>query len=397
MSSCFLDNNKKSSCCGCKACASVCNHNAITFYFDEEGFWYPQIDEGKCVFCNKCRNVCPLNDDVIPVIKDENQTYAAFSKSDTVLKRSASGGMFSVISDYILTGGGVLFGHVYDEDCNCYCISGESQEDRNKMCGSKYVQSDMRDIFRTIKDYVNTGRKVLFTGTPCQIDAVKKYLGKGEYENFLTMGLVCHGVPSPKIFKEYIIEEEKKAGKKIKEVIFRSKEKGWTKPLRKFVYKDGNVAAELLNADAFNNLFQGTDCILRPSCYECRYAGKKRIEDITVADFWGIQNKHPDMFNDNKGVSLVLVNTKRGLDLFEKIKQNLVYKQVPLVDAQDKNIPLVRPVKPFKIRDKVFMEYKKYGSGYILKKYLIRKKLFDSFPARVYRKILNLSRRMFAK
>ena len=397
MNSCYLDSGNKALCCGCKACSFVCAKKAISFIYDEEGFWYPVIDEEKCIKCNLCRKVCPLNDEKLSVILDKNQTYAAYAKSDDVLLHSASGGMFTVLSDVILSQGGMVFGHVYDTECRVECVSATTIQERDRMCGSKYVQSDMGSIFKDIHDAVKIGKPVLFTGTPCQVDAVKKsFFGKIP-ENLFTMGIVCHGVPSPKIFSEYIALEEKHSGKKISEVVFRDKSKGWSMPLRKFCYTDGSVVAELLNADAFNNLFQGTDCILRPSCYECRYAGKERIEDITVADFWGIKEKHGEMFNNDKGVSVLLVNTEKGKVLFDSASHSLVAKSVLLEDAQAHNIPLNHPVNPFKLRERVFREYKTHGGEFILKKYMRRRAFMHTFPVRAVRKIFRIMRGLFIK
>ena len=397
MSKCYLDLKEKSLCCGCKVCATVCPKDAISFSFDDEGFWYPSIDEEKCIHCNKCRNVCPLNTENLSVITDQNQTYAAYAKSDDVLKKSASGGMFTVLSDVILENNGVVFGHTYDENCHAVCSKAETKSERDKMCGSKYVQSDMKNIYNDIKEAVVSGRKVLFTGTPCQAEAAKKFLRTSNNDNFYTCALVCHGVPSPKIFAEYVALEEKKAGKKITNVEFRNKDNGWKMPLLKLSNEKELVAARLLNADAFNNLFQGTDCILRPSCYECRYAGKERLEDITIADFWGVQNKHADMFNDDKGVSLVLVNTEKGKTLFKGASSALVAKHVPLSDVQERNTPLVHPSVPFKLRERVFREYKKHGAKYILKKYMFRRNIMASLPVRAVRKVFRIAKKVFGK
>ena len=168
-------------------------------------------------------------------------------------------------------------------------------------------------------------------------------------------------------------------------------------PLIRHCYTNGSNAAKLLNADAFNNLFQGTDCILRPSCFSCHYAGKKRTEDITIADFWGIEDKHADMFNDNKGVSVVLVNTEKGKELFSKCESSLVFKQVALYDAQARNAPLKHPSVPFKLRERVFIEYKKRGAEYILKKYMLRKQISSTLPVRAVRKVFRIARRIVKK
>ena len=173
------------------------------------------------------------------------------------------------------------------------------------------------------------------------------------------MDIVCHGVSSPQIFSEYVDLQEKKSGKKNDDLKFREKKEGWTKPHRIFEYSDGTSCGKLLNADAFNNLFLGTDCILRPSWFSRKYAGNQRISDISIADFGGIQNKHDDMFNENRGVSLVLVNTDKGNSLFQKMKENqtMIIKKVFLADAQERNTPLIRASIPYFDRNRFFIDY----------------------------------------
>ena len=383
MTKTYFDTKEKNLCCGCKVCSSVCPVEAISFQNDEEGFWYPIIDEVKCIKCNKCRIVCPLAKNELNKIKEENQTYAAYSKSKEVLDNSTSGGIFTHISDLILDDGGVVFGHAYDENLKCICKIARTKEERNNFRGSKYVQSDMNSVYEEIKNEVKTGKKVLVTGTPCQIDAVKNYFSNKIPENLFTMDIVCHGVPSPQIFSEYVTLQEIKSGKKIIDFKFRDKILAWETPQRIFVFSDGTSCGELLNADAFNNLFQGTDCILRPSCFSCKYAGNQRISDISIADFWGIQNKHIDMFNDNRGVSLVLVNTDKGNSLFQTIKESgiMQIKKVLLSDATERNYPLLHPSVPYFDRNKFFIDYQKKGLSYCLKKYCSR-----SFVARLRRK-----------
>lgn len=371
MTKTYFDTKEKNLCCGCKVCSSVCPVEAISFQNDEEGFWYPIIDEKKCIKCNKCRTVCPLAKNELSKIKEENQTYAAYSKFKEVLDNSTSGGIFTHISDLILEDGGVVFGHAYNGDLKCVCKIAITKEERNSFRGSKYVQSDMNSVYKEINNEVKTGKKVLVTGTPCQIDAVKNFFSNRIPENLFTMDIVCHGVPSPQIFSEYIDLQEKKTGKKIVDFKFRDKKEGWTTPHRVFEYSDGTSCGELLNNDAFNFLFLGIDCILRPSCFACRYAGKKRISDITIADFWGIQNKHNYMFNENRGCSLILVNTDKGNFLFQKIKESEIMqiKKVLLSDAQERNIPLLHPSYPYFEREKFFMDYKLKGLPFCLRKY----------------------------
>lgn len=365
----FLDDEIKSSCCGCKVCAAVCPKNAISFSFDDEGFWYPKIDNSKCVHCNRCRKVCPIAKTELPALKDENQMYAAFSKNQDVLEKSTSGGIFTHISDFILENGGYVFGHKYNEKMECVCSKAETKEERNSFCGSKYVQSNMGKIYAEIRNETLTGKSVLFSGTPCQVDAVKNFFNQKIPENLYLLEIICHGVPSPKIFAEYLSLIEKKSGKKIAGFKFRGKEKGWTTPLRVISFEDGSSCGELLNADAFNNLFLGTDCILRPSCYKCRYAGKERVSDISIADFWGIENVDKTMFNKNKGTSLVLVNTEKGKKLFDYAGNFMETKQLPISTAVQRNLPLNKPSLPYKKRGQFFAFYEKRGLEKAMKKF----------------------------
>lgn len=392
----FLDDGIKSSCCGCKVCASVCPKDAISFYFDSEGFWYPQIDAEKCVSCGRCRKVCPISKPELPALEDENQMYAAFSKNQDVLENSTSGGAFTHISDFVIENGGAVFGHKYSGKLECVCAKAETQEERNLFRGSKYVQSDMGKIYAEIKQETLSGKKVLFSGTPCQVDAVKNYLNQKIPENLYLLEIVCHGVPSPRIFAEYLELIERKSGRKIENFEFRGKEKGWTTPLRKISFEDKSSCGELLNADAFNNLFLGTDCILRPSCYKCRYAGKERVSDISIADFWGIENVDKSMFNCNKGTSLVLVNSEKGRELFEHAKEYMETKQMPLSSAVSRNLPLTKPSLPYKKRAEFFAFYEKHGLERAMKKFCFAyERSLKARTVRLARKVLgqkNISR-----
>ena len=388
MTSSFFDSGDKSSCCGCKLCGSVCPVKAISFSYDEEGFWYPVTDSTLCIKCGRCRRECPLAQESLPELDCNRRTYAAFSKSEEVLAHSASGGLFTAFSDVILNEGGSVFGHVWDEHCRAVCIGTESALERDRMRGSKYVQSDMGTVYAQIETAARSGKKVLVTGTPCQIDAMHRFLGKSCSDNLYTLDIVCHGVPSPRIFAEYLEIMGRRAGKKIKDVVFRGKRNGWNMPLMEFCYADGSHAAELLNADAFNNLFQGTDCILRPSCYKCRYAGALRISDISIGDFWGVEERHADMFNDNRGVSLMTVNTKKGEWLFAEAEDSVVSKQIPLCDATKRNYPLCHPTAPYFERARFFRDYHKKGLEWCLRSYM---------PKSLFTRGLRKIRRIFAR
>lgn len=381
----FLENGNKTECCGCKVCSSVCKTKSISFEIDTEGFWYPQINNEKCIKCGACLKVCPNSKGNLVPLSDNQQFYAAFSNKNDVLGISTSGGVFTHISDVVLDCGGVVFGHCYDDELNVICKSAKSKEMRDLFCGAKYVQSDMGNIYHEIKDELENGKLVLVSGTPCQIDAVKNFFNNNISENLFLLEILCHGVPSPKIFLEYVAMIEKKKQKKILDFKFREKDNGWTVPMRKIIYSDNTFHSDLLNNDAFNNLFLGTDCILRPSCYYCRYAGRERVADISIGDFWGVDIELPEMFNKNRGCSLVLLNTEKGKKIFDKAKSFLTVKQTCLSVCASRNLPLVGlPIARID-RDRYFETYRNKGLEKSMRKYcfIIRR----SFKFRVKRLI----------
>lgn len=385
----YLDSKKKSECSGCKACGYVCPVQAISFNYDQEGFWYPIIDNDKCIHCNKCRTICPMDKHTTQKLVDENQVYAVFSKDEEILKRSTSGGAFTHFSNAILEKKGIIFGHTYSDDCKyVYCTSAENTTERNKFCGSKYVQSDMVSIYEKIVLLVKLGKDVLVTGTPCQIAAVNR-LFEDKPHNLYTIDIVCHGVPSPGIFSEYIASIEKSTKKKIVNFRFRDKSFGWNKPNRVIEFNDHTYLSGPLSKDAYNFLFLVTDCILRPSCYSCPYAGTIRVSDISIADFWGIDTVNMKMFNNNKGCSLVLLNSEKGKTLKKEILSKITYAQLTLDVAQENNTPLCHPSITSKYRKSFFRNYRILG----LKSGVNILKLYN-FIYRVKNRIVRLFKRV---
>ncbi len=245
--------------------------------------------------------------------------YAVKHKDSIIRSASRSGGVFTALSDVILADGGAIFGCVLKEDHLAYHIKAESVEKRDEMRGSKYIQSNVGDTFIEVKSELDSGRMVLFSGTSCQVDGLKCFLGK-EYPNLLCVDIVCHGVPSPKVWLEYLKWQERRNKKSIVAVNFRNKaEFGWAAHVESLYTSDGSV----INSSVFRELFLREN-ILRPSCYECKYKSVFHPGDITIADYWGIDKACPG-FNDNKGVSLVLVNSEKGKDFFYEALPVLEY------------------------------------------------------------------------
>lgn len=351
----------ESLCCGCTACKNVCPFGAISINPDEKGFSYPEIDGEKCVECGLCKKSCAFQNEI--KVKNVPTVYAA-KASDSVREKSASGGAFTVLSDVVLNNGGVVYGVKFNDDLKAVHTRAEDEKERDLCKNSKYSQSDMEDIFLKIKKDVDDNKQVLFTGTPCQVDAVRNFVG--ENENLFLVDILCHGVLSPKLFSEYISFIEKKRHSRVAMYYHRPKDLGWGH-YEKAVYENGREEIETSLMRIWKNVFY-TDACLRPSCYECKYANTPRCSDITIADFWGIEGITPD-FSDEKGVSLVLVNSQKGEKLFENAKEKLLLSDEKLEDAKVKNPNLYRPTKPQKDVLKFWEDYMKNGFSYIAKVY----------------------------
>lgn len=318
MNNTYLDNKMKNTCNGCGVCALVCPKKCIKMVEDGEGFLYPEIDESKCIKCNKCRRFCANFNN-----KEEKneKAYVAINNSNEQLKESSSGGMFYILAEYTIKNNGVVFGVTYNKNLKAVHECAETLEECKKFCGSKYVRSDLQDSYSKVKQFLDEGRKVLFTGTACQISGLKKFLGK-EIENLILCDILCHANPSPKVFELYIKNLEKIKNKKVKYVWFRSKENGWKNQTPIIEYEDGQKEEENSYFIAFV-----WEMINRPSCYSCQFASKRRISDFTIGDFWGIEKVFPDI-ETTGGVSLLNVNSEKGSRIFDEVKEKMNYKEV---------------------------------------------------------------------
>ena len=361
--------NSKEECCGCSACFNICPTGAIQMVPDEEGFLYPEINAALCTECGLCKKVCAFQKTIN--YKDnypEPFVYALKHKSDEVVTNSSSGGAFTAISDHILEQNGIVYGAAHDKNHNTIHIRASNTEGRDMCRGSKYVQSDLTDVFSMVRDDLQKRNKVLFTGTPCQVAGLNEFLSvsASDTTNLLTVDLVCHGTPSPTLFKEYILFCQSKRKQQIAEYFHRPKDKGWGH-IEKAIYMNGYIDHDSSLSNIWRNLFY-SHLFLRPSCYVCKYTNLQRPADITIADYWGIERAHPE-FMDKKGVSLVLVNTRKGRELFESIKDSVIYIESDTEKCIEKQAQLKSPaVKPLN-RDFAWEEYYKYRFGYIAKKY----------------------------
>lgn len=360
--------DQKEECCGCTACEHICPTNAITMAPDDEGFVYPEIHQELCIDCGKCRTVCAFQNGFNKSSNLETpDAYGVKHINDDVRSNSSSGGAFTGISDYILSEKGVVCGVGFNEKMEVIHNFATTKDERNFLRGSKYVQSELKDIFPEIKRMLLDSQKVLFSGTPCQVAGLRNYLelSKCSTQSLLTIDIICHGTPSPMLWKEYLNFLEKKKGKKVSGYNFRSKIKGWHEHTEVVKYDDNKSDYKSREVQIFRNIFYSHNA-LRPSCHNCKYTSNIRPSDITIADFRGIEKVNKD-FDDNKGISLVLINTDTGRKVFDNIKGQFDCYTSNTRDCLQRN--LVKPTPISKNREKFWCDYHNYGFEYIAKRY----------------------------
>ena len=355
--------NEKHDCCGCSACYNGCPVKAIEMIEDSEGFKYPKIDEDICIDCNWCRRICPFLIADSLKEKEEKDFYYLKHNDENVLFNSTSGGAFSAISDSILEEGGIVYGAVFDENFVVKHIGANTLEEKNKMRKSKYSQSDLLNVFSEIKNHLHKGKKVMFSGTPCQVAGLKSYLDTLKWDkNLLLVDVICHSIPSPKVFRDYIDIIEKEEGKAITWIDFRYKDVPWTRDHsnRGFKYKlEGSD--EIHSKDIFYDLFFKLKTITRPACEKCPFTDVIRVSDITIADYWGIEKYSKDLY-DQMGVSSIMFNTDRGRDYLEKISNRVKVIKRDIKESLNEQQRLKEPIKYDQEKRKSFWEdYEKIG------------------------------------
>lgn len=289
------------------------------------------------------------------------KVFAVQHKAEEIRARSRSGGIFTALSDYVLENNGVVYGCVLVRDFSAVHMRAENKNDRNRMRGSKYIQSCMGDTFKLVKDDLESGRTVLFSGTSCQVAGLQGFLGK-DYHNLFCVDIVCHGVPSLKVWKKYLVWQEERIGSKVMSVDFRNKtDFGWRDHVETLWFENG----QKVSSKIFTTLFYG-HTILRPSCYECPFKSVVHPGDITIADYWGIEKAAPE-FDDNKGVSLVLVNSDKGDGYFKKVMEIIRWKETKIENSMQP--PLQHPFPEPKNRKNFWQDFKDSNFDYIAKKY----------------------------
>ncbi len=334
-------------CSGCSACFNICPKHCITMEPDDEGFLRPVIDNDLCVNCEMCKKVCPPLNEYKG--NPKGKAYVCINNDEDIRLQSSSGGVFSLLAEYILRLGGVVFGAAFDSDLSVHHIEISSIDELEKLRGSKYLQSRIGDTYKSAKACLEGGKPVLFTGTPCQISGLKAFLGK-DYENLYTQDLICHGVPSPDVWKKYLRFREKSAGASARRTFFRHKKYGWKMFSVLLDFTNSTEYIQIFSKDLYMQGFLADLC-LRPSCYNCHSKSVERESDITLADFWGIERVCPDFFDD-KGTSLVLVNSAKGKRLFDEIVSQMRYKEVDIDEALNFNPAVWRSARRPKKRER---------------------------------------------
>ena len=343
--------NIDNKCVGCRSCEQKCPKHCITMQPTKEGFFYPVIDDEKCIRCGVCEKACPVNNTKLHR-NNPQEVWAFRNKAEKQIMQSASGGAADVACGVVLRQGGIVFGAAYDDDLVVKHIAVSDEKGRKKLQSSKYVQSDIGNCFLETKVALQKGQTVLFIGTPCQIAGLYAFLG-GDKDNLFTIDLICHGVPSPKLFKKYIEYQSKCLRGKIISYNFRSKDKrGWGTQYQ--IKTKTKIKIRILSLDRYGKHFMDGDCY-RESCYQCNYANLNRVADITVGDFWGILNCHPDFYS-SKGVSSVFINTDKGKKLFERMKSYADVISATLEEGKIKQGNLVSPTKRTVARDSFYID-----------------------------------------
>lgn len=378
----------KKKCTGCMACYNSCPVNCIQMQEDNEGFWYPCVDKKNCINCGKCEKSCPFLENVIPA-SDFELCYAAYNKNDKERAISSSGGIFLALAKYVIDMGGIVYGAAYNCDMMVYHKKAENITELLDLVGSKYLQSRLDRVYGEIQKFLEDRRYVMFVGTACQIAGLRGFLKK-EYDNLLTVDFICLGVPSPKVWKDYLETFFDK--RNIKFVNFKDKTWGW----HTFSLRIDDPEIKIRNgretyyfAGYFKQLYS------RPSCSECYFKGKNRVSDITISDCWGYEYIASEM-DDNRGLSSIECHSDKGIQIFDSIKNKLEWKESNIEDVKKYNSNYCESAPMGRQRSRFWKDYDLLSKEELFNKYCkpeketgleLIVKLIGSIPRKIKRKL----------
>lgn len=366
--------SSKNECCGCSACMNICPVNAIVMKEDENGFLFPFIDEQKCINCEACIRTCLYNNEIK---KKSKSAYAATWKNEKIMN-SSSGGISAAIAEYILNQEGIVYGSSMRKNLNsfsCEHIRIACLSDLYKIQGSKYVQSTIGNTYQQVKKDLSKNRLVLFFGTPCQIQGLKVYL-KNVPDNLILIDIICHGVPNQRMFNEYLYCVIKRNKKNIETLRFRTKVNGWGKHNLHIFYEDNSTDILDVNASSYFSFFIN-GMIYRDSCYSCKFTTRDRVSDITLGDYWGIEDEEPEYLESvdiRKGISCVLINSEKGQKIFDSIS-TISKKESSREKIAQHNDQLNQSAKISNKRNKILNQYNRFGYKYIDNLFMLKQKI----------------------
>lgn len=392
----MINIKEKSECTGCTACKSICPQKCIKMRRDEEGFLYPEIDKEKCVNCGLCEKVCPVKN--TKKIEKKQQAYVFQNSDDEVRRESTSGGAFTAIAEYVIQKNGVVFGVQFDENFKVVHGKAETIEDLVKFRNSKYVQSEVGNAFEEVKQYLENGRMVCFSGTSCHIEGLKNFLRK-DYENLILVDVVCRAVPSPLIWEKYL-ELKKKENSDIKNIRFRDKFYGYKYSNFVIFNQEDKVTYHRgVESDPYLRAFFSNICD-RPACYDCKFKKLERESDITIWDCFNVE-KYDSRLDDDKGTSRILANSEKGQKVMKELAIHNKVLEIGVKEATDGFLAIFQPVKENARRKEFFKDANQLESKELFEKYFPNTiKVRIERCARttlvrtgIYKKILNLGKK----
>lgn len=378
----------KNKCCGCGSCAEECRKKCIRMIEDSEGFLYPSINKNECISCGLCEKVCPVLNQ--PSKYEKAIALAVKNKDDEIRKTSSSGGVFYGLAEYILSRNGLVCGAGFAEDFSVKHYLINSINDIPLLQGAKYSQSYAGDLFSEIKESLDSDLIVLFIGTPCQVAALKSYLKK-DYTNLITSDIICHGVPSPSVWLKYLLERRDldACGGKIHHINQRNKETGWSRYSYsvEIEYENHSKYHKRQHKDTFMRGF-ANNLYLRPSCSNCSFKGIARCSDLTLGDCWGIWDIDQE-FDDNRGVSLLLIHSPNGESIWTTIKSNFNYREVDIDELVKNNSSLLYSSVPHQERKNFFLKLKPANSlEQLINELLEPKSKKENLIRRIFKKFM---------